>query len=462
MSGAPTKKPQSEKELKTARTLNTVATIGAGHALYAMTPEKKRLAVRNKLLKVTPKSTRAGTEKFLNTLKQPELGGKLTTAGKVVAGGWLGLHSAELAGDVMARRSINNQLAQARNNNSKVDTVKKNDQSMISKAEGAVSRNGHGSSLVEKKGVYAALSDYSDKNRQNKDEFLASRGGGRYNTIGSGTIGGLAGGYIGSEIGRKKAWKLTHSNPSFDAVKLVSKPSKKNIAIGAGIGAAGAAGLANIENAQARHRHAKRTGVKKSLVDVAKAYHGEPQVSKGLPSSVNYATSMSAHTDGRLAAYNYGRAASRKIAELKKKGSAPRIIGMRVYDPLESIDSSIRSGKEARTYSREAIAGKEGKSSYKASGVGKAYRRFDPEADRQRRAGLYTGLGVLGAGLAGREASNHFTTRAVIGQNKARGIVAKPGKGKIGLGLAAASGLSGAFAARSYKSGLSSRNQPWT
>jgi len=94
--------------------------------------------------------------------------------------------------------------------------------------------------------------------------------------------------------------------------------------------------------------------------------------------------------------------------------------------------------------------------------VSKAYRRFDPEADRQRRAGIYTGAGVAGAALAGREASNHFTTRAVVGQKKARGIVTKPGKGRLGLGLAALSGASGAFAANSYKNGLSARNQPWT
>lgn len=94
--------------------------------------------------------------------------------------------------------------------------------------------------------------------------------------------------------------------------------------------------------------------------------------------------------------------------------------------------------------------------------VSKAYRRFDPEADRQRRAGLYTGLGVLGAGLAGREAATKFTTTASSNGKKARGIVAKPGKGKVGLGLAALAATSGAFGANSYKSGLSTRNQPWT
>jgi len=220
--------------------------------------------------------------------------------------------------------------------------VMKDGQSMISKADGYVSSSGHGKSLVEKKGTIAALSDYSEKNQRNRDEFLASRGGGRYNVIGSGLFGGAGGAIIGSNVGERAYTK--------------GLSSKRNMAIGAGIGAASLGSLAGIQNAGARHRQAKRAGQ-----------------------------------------------------------------------------------------------------------VEKAYRRFDPEADRQRRAGLYTGLGVLGAGLAGREAANHFTTKAKDAQGlSVRGVVAKPKKGRIGLGLAAVAGASGAFGAHSYKSGLSTRNQPWT
>ena len=285
MSSAPSGKPQSEKELKATRTLNTVATIGAGHALYAMTPEKKREAAREKLLKITPEKTRPGARKILATLKQPKLGGKLTTAGKVVAGGWLGLHTAELAGDVMARRSINNQLAQvqAQKNKGKVNSVKKNDQSMISKADGASRLNGRGVNL----------------------EF-----------------------------------------------------------------------------------------VEKAI-------------------TVNTAMMYENHKN-------------------KKK--------------VERLE------KEKQT---------------KLSDVTKAYRRFDPEADRQRRLGMASVTGVAGAGAIGQRAARNVTTKvkAKSGSKlvETRGLAIKPGASVKRTGLLTLAALaSGASGVGAYKHSLSARNQPWT
>ena len=384
MSGAPTTKPQSERELKTTRTLNTIATIGAGHALYSMTPEKKREAARERLLKLTPEKTRPGARKILATLKQPELGGKLTTAGKVVAGGWLGLHSAELAGDIMARRSINNQLAQvqARKNKGSVDSVKKNDQSMISKSEGYVSRNGHGKSLVDK----------AFSSKENTRETVLVPGYGYVNgsirrrpaTKNEKTTGGFSGGAVGGIMGGLVAT----SHP---------RPTNKVLAIGAGSGALAGAGL---------------------------GYAGSRHTREFYPD-------MRKHSGAKHRPGKYVTAS----------------------EQAEAIRNTNYMAARQRQQER----------------VGKAYRRFDPEADRQRRLGLYAGTGVGGSILAGGMAAPNFSTKlAVKASGKEakdivhRGIFAKPGKGKKGLGLAAISAASGAAGIGSYKRGLSQRNQPWT
>lgn len=106
MSGAPVPgKHQSKGELTTAKTLNTVATIGAGHAIVASLPK----GTRQKLESLAPRRVAVPVKRLMR--KVPKAGasasGKLALAGSA---GWLGFHGAELAGDIMARRSINNQL----------------------------------------------------------------------------------------------------------------------------------------------------------------------------------------------------------------------------------------------------------------------------------------------------------------------------------------------------------------
>ena len=85
--------------------------------------------------------------------------------------------------------------------------------------------------------------------------------------------------------------------------------------------------------------------------------------------------------------------------------------------------------------------------------VDKAQRRFDPEADRQRRIGMYSAGGALGAVYLG---------------DKARGQLAREGmkvirpKGKKGALLGLSAIASGALGAGAYKRGVDVRNQPWT
>jgi len=511
MSGAPSGKPQSEKELKTTRTLNTIATIGAGHALYAMTPEAKREAAREKLLKLTPEKTRPATRKLLATLKQPELGGKLTTAGKVVAGGWLGLHSAELAGDVMARRSINNQLAQvqAQKNKGSVGSVKKNDMSMISKAEGSVSRNGHG------KGI-------SDSEKR-----AAVVGG----TFGGSVIGGTAGSFVTKPKSKlkkdpgneklPKGMKSTGSplmdrmlkeqmdpieraahkrdkmayermNNQFEGIvehnKL--KPSKmvraklaghklssnRYVVGGTALGGGAVGGLEYLNQKSKSVNKADRSEWSEGRKTRAK-HSNQRLIAGGLGASIPVAGAW-----GPAAAGAYSSTQAKKGKKLdagnrvflrslgtSAVGSTPGVALMAagvkhknpglaaVGVPIGMIGATVGGAHGAATAMRNA---------QKRGDINKAYRRFDPEADRQRRLGLYAGTGVGGSIVAGREAARNFETKVVSGSGaKAtthRGLYAKPGKGKKGLGLAAVAAASGALGVGSYKRGISQRNQPWT
>jgi hypothetical protein len=104
--------------------------------------------------------------------------------------------------------------------------------------------------------------------------------------------------------------------------------------------------------------------------------------------------------------------------------------------------------------------------------VAKAMRRFDSEADRQRRLGLYTGAGLATAAVAGDAARRQFTPvegeqprkngKFAEGKKPVRGIALKPGVSPRKAAALAALALGGAaVGAGSYKRGVSRRNQPW-
>jgi hypothetical protein len=97
---------------------------------------------------------------------------------------------------------------------------------------------------------------------------------------------------------------------------------------------------------------------------------------------------------------------------------------------------------------------------------GKA-RYFDPEADRQRRTGLYSGVLAGGAISAGTLAGVKGNFERVSDEAKivrGRSIPKMHGiKGsKAGYAAAATSGLLALGAAGTYKRGVDRRNQPWT
>lgn len=95
--------------------------------------------------------------------------------------------------------------------------------------------------------------------------------------------------------------------------------------------------------------------------------------------------------------------------------------------------------------------------------IEKAHRRYDPEADRQRRLGLAAGAGAGGAVVLGSTAARHFTTDVHHGEPKVKvkGIAVKPKGGKKALLLTGGAAASGGLGLTAYRRGLSERNNPW-
>lgn len=123
MSSQPAK-GQSKGELKTARTLNTVAIIGATHPMYtaarnlaSQAPEGVKAAAGRFVPKKAVSAVRGGVDRVVTRNPGTKAAAKFAAkhgkvAGAAAATGWLGFHGAELAGDVLGRRSINSQLRQ--------------------------------------------------------------------------------------------------------------------------------------------------------------------------------------------------------------------------------------------------------------------------------------------------------------------------------------------------------------
>ena len=92
--------------------------------------------------------------------------------------------------------------------------------------------------------------------------------------------------------------------------------------------------------------------------------------------------------------------------------------------------------------------------------IEKAYRRFDPEADRQRRLGAYAGVG-LGAGIGLGAASHQSFSRHYpnAGAKIAQAMKAKKFRKPAALGAAALASTT--LGAAAYRRGVSERNNPW-
>ena len=96
------------------------------------------------------------------------------------------------------------------------------------------------------------------------------------------------------------------------------------------------------------------------------------------------------------------------------------------------------------------------------SDVEKAHRRYDPEADRQRRLGLTAGAGAAGGAVLGGEAIRRSTVKlSDINGKPVKGVAFKHGKGRAGALLALGAAGSTGLGLSAYRKGVSERNNPW-
>lgn len=95
--------------------------------------------------------------------------------------------------------------------------------------------------------------------------------------------------------------------------------------------------------------------------------------------------------------------------------------------------------------------------------IAKAYRRFDPEADRQRRIGAAQGALAGTAIVTGDRAARHFTTDVTNKGSHTIGVALRRGASKKkAAAWAAGAATSAAGAVAAHRHGVSARNQPWT
>jgi hypothetical protein len=204
--------------------------------------------------------------------------------------------------------------------------------------------------------------------------------------------------------------------------------------------------------------------ISKSVGAVSGNGHGKNLVEKGIPSVAKPLLDSAGKYTEKVAQANSD------LLRVPKKPYGGKMGFFRAATSANGKQAARVSGAER---SRLIQTGRDDKadlnrmlSSYRPTGslaaVGKAYRRFDPEADRQRRMGQAQGLSLATGILAGAGAKKHFTTDIKSGAKKVRGIAAKPGQGKKGLALAGLSAVATLGGLGSYKHSLSARNQPWT
>jgi len=125
-------------------------------------------------------------------------------------------------------------------------------------------------------------------------------------------------------------------------------------------------------------------------------------------------------------------------------------------------DPIMRYHAEGKLRQYDALKARAMAAKARREGVGKAYRRYDPEADRQRRLGLAAGGGLLGAGVLGQAAAKRVTAD-VKGSDlkKIKGLAIKPGKGRSAALYSLGAVGSGALGVGAYRRGVSERNNPW-
>jgi hypothetical protein len=159
------------------------------------------------------------------------------------------------------------------------------------------------------------------------------------------------------------------------------------------------------------------------------------------------------------------------LGALARSATRKKVKG--IYDN-PAVEYQVKRNMGLSDAAKRALENRKAAQAAALSEVGKRY--FDAEADRQRRLGLYAGLGggaalALGAGAATQleGAKVPMMDRPLPdGPNgekrykKAGVIRTKANKsGRLGAALAGGSALSALAGGAAYKRGISERNQPW-
>lgn len=511
---------QSDAELKSAKTLNTVAQIGAAHAIVASTPKKWKAKIPGHARLV------ATGERLKERMpKVPEGAG---TAGKVAAvavpAGWLGFHGAEWAGDVMARQSINNQLA--RN---------------AERREGAVGkavdpRNGHGRRIaahdeVSKlslaplrragSAVRSALTVGAPPAAAAPKPSTLTQAERTVRRKAKADAAWAASPQGQNAIARREAnraaqaWKPTSSEVSARREAVGQARARRQV-YGTGVGRTEEGYASPLERHNARREQfAALPALGKIKVGAQNAWEGLTPTGKTVVGGGAAATAALGGykaTRPKEAAMDpyatYGKAAGGMLVptgalvglgQVDKGFKFPAALGVRrgpngaamvprkpgAKRGLALAEHEALMGTEGLAQlpaaSRRAVVAARGNRATGSGLVGKA-RRYDPEADRQRRLGVYAGLAGGAAIVTGRSAGKHFEgvreagtpevpatkTTPAVPAKKGRlvGVRLRPdAEGKVLRGragvLTGATALLAGGGLAAYKRGISQRNQPW-
>ncbi len=450
MSGNPGK-GQSRGELETARTLNTVATIGAGHALWTSLPKEGRERVAGRLV---PRRVAVRARKLSERVPKGT-GKKAAIAGTA---GWLGFHGAELAGDVMARRSINMQL-----DAKKGEVMRKSiEQSVVSKA-GTGLVTGHGTSLEKADGKK------KEKKTKYRGRMVAPTGpGSQYANPGDPELIMTRGGK--TLFRRRPVTEVVAHYPSYRGPAGVSAMPVNR------------ASIKQLESQWAAGQRVKRS-VSGAEGDHMYVTYGKRDSSKWIQGSEEgKAVQRAVLRDKRRWAYYGGGDAATLGAlglgfgALKAKPGIGRkaLIGGAIASGIGGLGlgqaANVRDYKVANRAREEYGFPKRSRWAGKQA-VGKRY--YSAESDRQRRMGAAAGLlggtaivtgAAAGRGLVGSRGINPRGDGRVAGASLGYLIPKGASAKKVLRGraaLAATSAVTGVGGVAAYKHGISQRNRSW-
>ena len=503
MSGANTS-GMSQKEVNTGRVLNVVATAGGANAMRMATGEFRE-ALRNnrRAAKDIPHSWKVKSGRAAQPPAAPEMRkplrealktGLKTKSGRVglaATGGMLLLHTGELTGDAISARALHAQAQQF-----KKEFGMSNEQGISKAYQSPQARTtGRGMNIEkafrshEDKPESTLVPGYGWVNGRIKRR-PATRGEKAVGALGGGLTGAVLGGYGGAANAALRGGKPV----------LIPISAALGAGLGAGLGYMGSRYTREFHANNPKHKGAKHKAGKyvtsreqaesirntnymvnrQRAEDVVNVLGASGVFGKAFarPNETRESVFVPGHgvVNGTMRPYRVDGKTRRKWAAAGGAAGAGLALGGLISEPAEMAMHGMSNKKSVLVGGgtllgagvlggalahRGAKWGREfdmDRSDIRAinrrTKVGKAYRRFDPEADRQRRIGMYGGL-LGGASIA-------LASPAISNLSRAGIKVTDLKAGKKGALYALGSlGAAGAGAA-AYRHSVKVRNQPWT